>query len=164
LSIRSLICYCLLTLLHFEVVQLGGLDDCSACIRPHSFQGKLQYAFTFYQYLPPMCSMSISQCTRGRMVYYKGKLTGLTGSCKSKGTLGQTVCWQRNGDPLKSWNDEMTGGGNKPHYVWAPYPSTPPPHQFTKGRVTELGEPPKGDYLGSYKPIEDIDWPPNSPQ
>jgi hypothetical protein len=54
----------------------------------------------------------------------------------------------------------MTGGGNKPHYVWAPYPSTPPPHQFTKGRVTELGEPPKGDYLGSYKPIEDIDWPP----
>jgi hypothetical protein len=44
--------------------------------------------------------------------------------------------------------------------IWAPYSSTPPPYQFTKGRVTELEGPPKGDYLGRYEPIEDIDWPP----
>jgi hypothetical protein len=104
--------------------------------------------------------MSISECTRGGTIYYKGKLTGLTGSCKIKGTIEQTVCWQKNGDPLQAWNDEMTGVGNKPCYVWAPYPSTPPPYQFTKGRVTELEGPPKGDYLGRYEPIEDIDWPP----
>jgi hypothetical protein len=85
---------------------------------------------------------------------------GLTGSCKNKGTIGQTVCWKKNGDPLKAWNDEMTGGGNKPHYIWAPYPSTPPPHHFTKGRVTKLEGPPTGDYLGRYEPIEDIDLPP----
>jgi hypothetical protein len=54
------------------------------------------------------------------MIYYKGKLTGLTGSCKNKGTIGQMVCWQKDGDSLKAWNDEMTRGGNKPCYVWAP--------------------------------------------
>jgi hypothetical protein len=70
-GMRSLMCYCLLTLLHFEVVQLGGWDDCSACIRPPSFQGKLRYAFTFYQYLSPVCSISISECTRRGMIYYK---------------------------------------------------------------------------------------------
>jgi hypothetical protein len=151
--------YCLLTLLHFEAVQMGGQDDCSACIRPLSFQGKLRYTFTFYQYLSPVWNMSISECTTGGTVYYKGKLTGLTGSCKNKGTIGQTVCWQKNGDPLKAWNP-MTGGGNKPRYVWAPYPSTPPPYQLTKGRVTELEGPPKGDYLGGYEHTEDIDLPP----
>jgi hypothetical protein len=35
------------------------------------------------------------------------------------------VCWQKDGDPLNAWNDEITGGGNKPHYVWA---LTLPPH------------------------------------
>jgi hypothetical protein len=70
-GMRSLMCYCLLNLLHFEVVQLGGWDDCSACMRPLSFQGKLRYAFTFYQYLSPVCSISISECTRRGMIYYK---------------------------------------------------------------------------------------------
>jgi hypothetical protein len=64
-------CYCLLTLLHFEVVQLGGWDDCLACVRLLSFQGKLRYVFTFYQYLSPMGSISISECTRRGMIYYK---------------------------------------------------------------------------------------------
>jgi hypothetical protein len=70
-GMRSLICYCPLTLLHFEVVQLGGWDDCLACLRPLSFQGKLRYAFTFYQYLLLVCSISISECTRRGMIYYK---------------------------------------------------------------------------------------------
>jgi hypothetical protein len=61
-----------------------------------------------------MCSISISECTRGGTIYYKGKLMGLTGSSKNKGTVGQTGYWQKNGDPLKAWNDKMTGGGNKP--------------------------------------------------
>jgi hypothetical protein len=64
---------------------------------------------------------------QGRDGLYKGKLTVLTGSFKNKSTIGQTVCWQKNGDPLKAWNNEMTGGGNKTHYVWATYPSTPLP-------------------------------------
>jgi hypothetical protein len=69
---RSLMCYCLLALLSFEVFQLGGWDDCSACVRPLSFQGKLRYAFTFYQYLSPRCSISISECTRrGRFIIKK---------------------------------------------------------------------------------------------
>jgi hypothetical protein len=70
-GMRSLMYYCLLTLLHFEVVQLGSWDDCSTCIRPPSFQGKLRYAFTFYQYLSPVCSISISECTRRGTIYYK---------------------------------------------------------------------------------------------
>jgi hypothetical protein len=70
-DMRSLMCYCLLTLLHFEVVQLGGWDDCSACIRPLSFKGKLRYAFTFYQYLSPLCSILICECTRRGTIYYK---------------------------------------------------------------------------------------------
>jgi hypothetical protein len=49
---------------------------------------------------------------QGGTLYYKGKLTGLTGSCKNKGTIGQTVCWQKNEDHLKAWNNEMTRGGN----------------------------------------------------
>jgi hypothetical protein len=39
-------------------------------------------------------------------------------------------------------------------------PPLSPPHQFTKGRVSKLEGPPKGDYLGGYEPIEDIDLPP----
>jgi hypothetical protein len=70
-GMRSLMCYCLLTLLHFEVIQLGGWDDCSACVRPLSFQGKPRYAFTFYQYLSLVCSISVSQCTRRGTIYYK---------------------------------------------------------------------------------------------
>jgi hypothetical protein len=56
-----------------------------------------------------MCSISISECTRGGTVYYKENLTGLTGSFKNKCTIGQTVCWQKDRDPLKAWNNEMTG-------------------------------------------------------
>jgi hypothetical protein len=70
-GMRSLMCYCLLTLLHFEVVQLGGWDDCSACVRLPSFQGKLRYAFTFYQYLSFVCNISVSECTRRGTIYYK---------------------------------------------------------------------------------------------
>jgi hypothetical protein len=57
----------------------------------------------------------------------------------------------------------VTGGGNKPHYIWAPYPSTPSPHQFTKGRAADLERPSRGDYLGGYQPIKDIDLPPPQP-
>jgi hypothetical protein len=70
-GMRSLMCYCLLTLLHFEVVQLGDCDDCSPCIRPLSFQGKLRYAFTFYHYLSLVCSISVSECTRRGTISYK---------------------------------------------------------------------------------------------
>jgi hypothetical protein len=70
-GMRSLMCYCLLTRLHFEVVQLGGWDDCSACVRPLPFQGKLMYAFPFYQYLSLIYSISVSECTRRGMIYYK---------------------------------------------------------------------------------------------
>jgi hypothetical protein len=70
-GLRSLMCYCLLTLLHFKVVQSRIQDDCSACIKPLSFQRKLRYAFTFYQYLSPVCSISISECIREGMIYYK---------------------------------------------------------------------------------------------
>jgi hypothetical protein len=112
-------CFCLLTPLHFKVVPSGGQDNFSAYVKPLSFQEKLQYAFTYYQYLSPTCSTSISECTRGKTIYYKGKLTGLTGSCKNEGPIGQTVCCQKDRDPLKAWKDELTGGGSKPHYVWA---------------------------------------------
>jgi hypothetical protein len=50
----------------------------------------------------------------------------------------------------------MTGGENKPHYVWAPYPFTPPPYQFIMGRERA----PKGDYQGGHEPVKDIDPPP----
>jgi hypothetical protein len=106
------------------------------------------------------CSISISECIREGTIYYKGKLTGLAGSCKNKGTIGQMVCWQKDGDLLKTWNSKMTGGGNKPYYVWAPYLSTPSPYQFTKGRAADLERPSRGDYLGGYEPIKDIDLPP----
>jgi hypothetical protein len=140
--------YCLLALLHFKVVLSRGQDDCSACVKLLSFQGKLWYVFTFYQYLSPTCSISISECTRGRTIYCKGKLTGLTGSCKNKGTIGQMVYLQKDGVPLKAWNNEMSGGGSKSRYVWVPYLSTPSPYQFTKGRATDLERPSRGDYLG----------------
>jgi hypothetical protein len=74
-----------------------------------------------------MYSISISKCIRGGTIYYKKNLTGITRSCKNKGTIGQMGCWQKDRDPLKAWNNEMTGGGNKPLYFWAPYPSTPTP-------------------------------------
>jgi hypothetical protein len=48
---RSLMYFFLLTLLHFKVILSKFWDDCLACIKPLSFQGKLQYAFTNYQYL-----------------------------------------------------------------------------------------------------------------
>jgi hypothetical protein len=70
------------------------------------------------------------------------------------------VCWQKDGDPLKAWNDEMAEEENKPHYVWAPYLSTPSAYQFTKGRAADLQRPSRGDYLGGYNPIKDIDLPP----
>jgi hypothetical protein len=95
-------CFCLLTLFHFKVVLFRGWDNCSTSVKPLSFQGKLPYAFTYYQYLSPACSTSISECTRGRTIYYKGKLTVLTGSWKNKDTIGQMVCWQKDGDPLKA--------------------------------------------------------------
>jgi hypothetical protein len=95
-------CFCLLTLLHFTVVPSRGQDNCLACVKPLSFQGKLQYAFTYYQYLSATCSTSISECTRGVTIYYKGKLTGPTGSCKSKGIIGQMVYWKKDVDPLKA--------------------------------------------------------------
>jgi hypothetical protein len=156
-------CYFLLTLLHLKVLLSRGRDDRSACVKPLSFQGKLQYAFTFYQYLSPTCILSISECTRVGTIYYKGKLTGLTGSCKNKVTIGQMVCWQKDGDPLNAWDNKMTGGGNKPCYVWAPYLSTPSTYQFTKGRATDLERTSRDDYL-DYKPIKDIDLtPPQTP-
>jgi hypothetical protein len=69
------------------------------------------------------------------------------------------VCWHKDGDHLKAWNNEMTGGGNKSHYVWAPYPSTMSPYQSTKGKAADIERPSRGDYLGGYKPIKDIDLP-----
>jgi hypothetical protein len=69
----------------------------------------MQYAFIFYQYLSPTCSISISECTREGTIYYKGKLTGLTGSCKNKGTIGQMVCWQKDRDPLKAQQQNDRG-------------------------------------------------------
>jgi hypothetical protein len=50
----------------------------------------------------------------------------------------------------------MTGGGNKPYYVWAPYPSTPSLYQFTEGK-RDLERPSIGDYVGGYEPIKDHD-------
>jgi hypothetical protein len=94
-GMRALMCFCLMTLLHFKVVPSRDQDDCSDYVKPLSFQGKLQYAFTYYQYLSPACSTSISECTIGGTICCKRKLTGLTGSCKNKGTIGQTVCWER---------------------------------------------------------------------
>jgi hypothetical protein len=67
---------------------------------------------------------------------------------------------QKDRDPLKAWNDKMTGGGNKPHYVWASYSSTPSPYQFTKGKAADVERPSRGDYLCDYEPIKDIDLPP----
>jgi hypothetical protein len=73
------------------------------------------------------------------------------------------VCWQKDGDPLKAWNNKVTGGGNKPCYVWASYLSTPSPYWFTKGRATDLERSSRGDYRGGYEPIKDIDLPPPWP-
>jgi hypothetical protein len=63
-------------------------------------------------------------------------------------------------DTLKAWKNEMTGEGNKPHYVWASSLNTPPPCQSTKGKGADTERPTKDDYLDSYKPINDIDLPP----
>jgi hypothetical protein len=52
---------------------------------------------------------------------------------------------------------------NKLYNVWAPYLSTPSPYEFTKGKATDLEKPSRGDYLGGYKPIKDIDLPPPQP-
>jgi hypothetical protein len=79
-GMRPLMCICLLTLLHFKVVPSRGRVNCTACVKPLFFQGKLRYPFTYYQYLSPPCSTSISEYTRGGTIYYKGKLTGLTRS------------------------------------------------------------------------------------
>jgi hypothetical protein len=54
----------------------------------------------------------------------------------------------------------MTGGGNKLHYIWALYLSTPSPYQFTKEKATYIKRPSRGDYLGGYEPTKDIDLPP----
>jgi hypothetical protein len=81
------------------------------------------------------------------------------GSCKNKITIGQTFCSKKDGDPLKSWNDEMTGGGNKPCYVWAPYTSTLSPYQSTEGKAADTERPSRDDYLDGYEPIKDIDLP-----
>jgi hypothetical protein len=55
----------------------------------------------------------------------------------------------------------MTGEGNKPHYVCAPYPSTLFPYQYTKGKGADTERPTRGDNLDSYEPIKDIDLPPS---
>jgi hypothetical protein len=65
--------------------------------------------------------------------------------------------------PLKAWNDEMTGGRNKPHYVWAPSLTTLIPCQSTKGKDTDTERLPKDDYLDYYEPIKDTDLPPPQP-
>jgi hypothetical protein len=96
---------------------------------------------------------------RGRTIYHKGKLTGLVGSCKNKGTIGQIVCWKKDRDSLNAWNDEITRGGNKPCYVWATSPTTPSPYQSTKGKAADTERPSRDDYLGSYKTIKYIDMP-----
>jgi hypothetical protein len=62
------------------------------------------------------------------------------------------VCWQKDRDPLKSLK------GKEINLFVSPYPSTPPPYQFTKGRATDL-ERPVGDYLGGPGPVKDIDLP-----
>jgi hypothetical protein len=36
-GMRSLMCFCLLTLLHFKVVPSSGRDDCSVYVKPLSF-------------------------------------------------------------------------------------------------------------------------------
>jgi hypothetical protein len=82
------------------------------------------------------------------------------GSCKNKGTLGKTVCWQKDGSPIKGWNDKMRGGGNKPLYVWASSLTTSSPYQSTKGKAIDTERPSRDDYLDSYEPIKDIDLPP----
>jgi hypothetical protein len=46
-------CFCLLTLLHLKVVLSRGWDDCSACIKLLFFQGKLLYAFTYFNTCHP---------------------------------------------------------------------------------------------------------------
>jgi hypothetical protein len=84
-------------------------------------------------------------------------------SCKNKGIIGQTVCWQKDGDPLKTWNNEMTGVGNKPWYVWAPYLSTLSPYQSTNGKSTDIERLSRGYYLDGHEPIKDIDLPPPQP-
>jgi hypothetical protein len=68
------------------------------------------------------------------------------------------VCWKKDRDPLKAWNNEMTVGGNKPH-VWAPSLTTPSPYQSTEGKAVDTERPSRDDY----KPKKDIDLPPALP-
>jgi hypothetical protein len=72
-------------------------------------------------------------------IYYKGKLTE---SCKNKGYRADSLLEERQ-RPLKAWNEEMTGGRNKPHYVWAPSLTTLSPCQSTKGKAKIQGGHPK---------------------
>jgi hypothetical protein len=52
-GMRSLMWFCLLTLLHFRVVPSRDWDNCLHCVKPLCFKGRLQYAFTYYKYLLP---------------------------------------------------------------------------------------------------------------
>jgi hypothetical protein len=54
----------------------------------------------------------------------------------------------------------MTGGRNKPLYVWAPYLPTLSLYQSTKGKAADIERPSRGNYLDSSEPIKDIGLPP----
>jgi hypothetical protein len=73
------------------------------------------------------------------------------------------VCWEKDRDPLKAWNDKMTRRGNKPCYFWAPYPSTPSPFSLLREKTTDIEGLSRGDYLGGYETVKDIDLPPPQP-
>jgi hypothetical protein len=51
----------------------------------------------------------------------------------------------------------MTGGGNKPHYIWAPSLSTLSPCQSTNEKAADPERLSKNNYLDGYLPIKDID-------
>jgi hypothetical protein len=70
---------------------------------------------------------------------------------------------EERGDPLKVWTNKMTGGGNKPHYVWASSPTTSSPYQSTEGKPTGTEKPSRDNYLDGYEPIKDVDLPPPQP-
>jgi hypothetical protein len=75
------------------------------------------------------------------------------GPCKKKGTIGHTAWWKKDSDPLKAWNNEMTGGGNKPHYVLASSLITLSSYQSTEGKAADTERPSRDNYLDSYEPI-----------
>jgi hypothetical protein len=70
------------------------------------------------------------------------------------------ICWKKDGDPLKAWNNKMTRGGNKTHYVWVPFPITLSPCHSTKGKSADTERPSKGSYLDGYESTKYIDLPP----